>query len=157
MRDINQFSGDNLGGNIRFEFAEINDIDSIAESIDGNITEKVILKDGKQWYCGYATQQSIGYTETTEDSAAGILYKRSLVAFCPKDNSDNKDLFYEMRNKKFIVKCTNSNGIKLLIGSIQEPLKFSAALASKTQIAELAGYSITFYGDGTLPAMVYDI
>ncbi len=62
-----------------------------------------------------------------------------------------------MRNKKFIVKCTNSNGIKLLIGSIQEPLKFSAALASKTQIAELAGYSITFYGDGTLPAMVYDI
>ena len=99
MRDINQFSGDNLGGNIRFEFAEINDIDSIAESIDGNITEKVILKDGKQWYCGYATQQSIGYTETTEDSAAGILYKRSLVAFCPKDNSDNKDLFYEKRNK----------------------------------------------------------
>ncbi len=157
MRDINRPSGNNLGGVIRFNFIDVNDVLSIAETIDGCVNEVVKLKDGGQWYAGYGTQNTIGYKEPPEPNPNGPIYKKSFVAMCPQDSSDNKDLFREMRNKRFIVDLTTSNGIRLLAGTLEEPLQFTAILDTKIQVPELAGYSIAFYGDGSLPTPVYSV
>jgi len=157
MNDIKKPIGNNLGGVIRFNFIDVNDVESIPDSIDDVVSEAVVLKEGAQWSCGYGTQFSIGYSEPTEDTNAGTIYKKSFDATCPQDSAENKNLFRLKRHKRFILDIYTSNGMRLLVGTIAEPLKFSAKLSTKTQMSELAGYVINFSGDGTLPSPVYDI
>lgn len=155
MNDINQPFGDNLGGVLRFNFIDVNDIESIDVAVNSMVLQAVTLKTAKQWFAGYGTRGSIGYSETPEITNAGTLYKRQFVAFCPKDGPDNDDLFNEMRNKQFIIDYTDGNGLRKLVGSLEEPLFFSATLNTKTNTPELAGHSISFYGDATYKAYVY--
>lgn len=157
MKDIKKPNGNNLGGVIRFNFIDVNDVESIPDSIDDVVSEAVVLKEGAQWSCGYGTQFSIGYSEPTESTNAGTIYKKSFDASCPQDCAENKNLFRLKRNKRFILDIYTSNGLRLLVGTIEEPLQFTSNLATKTQMTELAGYVIKFYGDGSLPSPIYDI
>lgn len=157
MRDINKPSGDNLGGVLRFNFIDVNDVQSIADAVNSTVSTAVTLKTAMQWYEGYGTLGSIGFTEIPEMTGAGTLYKRQFVALCPQDGEDINDLFNEMRNKQFIIDYTDSNGLRKLVGSLEEPLNFAATLNTKTNMPELAGHSISFYGDASHKAYRYDI
>lgn len=155
MKDINRPLFENLGGIIKFNFVPIEHVDSIDIPIKGIITQPVSLASGKQWFSGYGTLGSISFTETPEKTNAGELFKRVFTAFCPKDDEEIDTLFNEMRNMQFLLDYTDSNGLRKLIGSIDEPLKFSASLNTKSQMQELAGHSISFFGDGTHKSYVY--
>jgi len=156
MDDINRFEGDNMGGLIRFDFALAKDIESIEEPVDSVICGAVIMKPGTRWYCGYATRGTIGYTEPTEDTSAGPVYKKSFSAFCPKDDQEKTSLFARMRNELFVIKFLDSNLQCKIAGSLTEPLSFKYVLNTKTNMSDLAGYAINFYGDGTHEAYLYD-
>ncbi|OFY87859.1 MAG: hypothetical protein A3F72_03020 [Bacteroidetes bacterium RIFCSPLOWO2_12_FULL_35_15] len=157
MDDITLFEDDNLGGIIRFKIAKADDVESIDDAIDGAITTEITLKANCRWYEVYATLGTIGYAEPTEDTNSGTVYKRNISAFSPKDTIEKTKIFNEMRNGKFIVDYTDSNKLRKIIGSIEEPVRFKYSLNTKSNIPELAGYNISFFGDGTHPAYVYDI
>lgn len=156
MNDINEYSGDNLGGIIRFKFIPVTDVESIASPIDHVITTPVILKTDKRWFSAYATMGTIGYTEASEQTANGGLFKRQLVAIIPKDDKDKAKLFNKMRNQRFIVDYVDSNGLRKLIGSLEEPVFFSSTQNTKTEMPGRNEHSISFYGTGTHKAFIYD-
>ncbi|MES2590888.1 MAG: hypothetical protein V4608_03300 [Bacteroidota bacterium] len=155
MGDINRPEGDNLGGILRFKFIDVNDVLSIALPINSAILSTVQLKPGKSWSSGYGTLETIGYSEPGEITDAGTIYKRMFVAFCPYENAYSDDLLHIMRNRQFLVDYTNANGVRKLIGSINEPLFFLGALNTKTKSSDLAGYSISFFSDSSHKAYVY--
>lgn len=157
MADITQPIGNNLGGALRFNFINVNDVLSIPTPVNSVVSSAVVLKPGKVWSAGSATLGTMGYSEPSELTSAGTIYKKTFIAFCPEDNAANNDLFNANRNGQYIVDCTDSNGLRKLIGSIDEPLSFSSALNTKTNIPELAGTAISFYGDGSHKSYVYDI
>lgn len=157
MNDINKFSGENLGGLIRFNFAVVSDILTIEEAVDSKISKVIKMKPGTRWYSGYATLGTMSFTEPTEETNAGPIYKRSFNAFCPKDDEEKTDLFARMRNEKFILDITDSNCLRKIIGSINEPLSFKSTLNKKANMPELAGYAISFFGDGTHPSYIYNV
>ena len=157
MNDIKKPSGDNIGGLIRFNFIPYEDVESIDMPIDGKVTIEVELKEGKQWYCGYGTLGSMSYTETPSENMNGAVFSKLLSAVCPQDGEENNALFNEMRNRRFIVDYTDSNGLRKLIGSIEEPLKFNATLNTQTSMPGLNAHAISFYGEGTFKAYIYDV
>jgi hypothetical protein len=157
MRDFIQPFSDNLGGIITFKFIPSEDIDTIEMALNGVIEQEITLKSGKQWYCGYGTLGTIGYTEPGEESPAGTVYKRAFTAFYPKDNSEMNFLFQEMRNRLFVIDYRDSNGLRKVVGGIEEPLKFLSALNTQTDVPGRSGHNISFYGDGTYKAYTYNI
>lgn len=157
MEDFLYKKEDNLGGVIRFNIVRVSDVQSIDNAISHKINSPIVLKTGKRWYCGYGTMATLSYAEPEESSSAGPLYKRVFSGFFPKDDAEIDLLFAEMRNDRFIIDYTDSNGLRKIIGSLAEPLRFTSSLNTKQQTSELAGHSFTFYGDGTHKAYVYSI
>jgi hypothetical protein len=155
MTNINQPNLHNLGGVLRFNFVDVNDVLSIPIPTNSILFSALSLKPGKQWYAGYGTLGTMSYTEPSELTSAGTLFKRLFVASCPKDGYTNSNLFNEMRNKQFLLDYTDSNGFRKLIGSIDEPLFFDSVLNTKSKMAELSGSVIRFYGDGSHKAYEY--
>lgn len=157
MTDFPFKKEDNLGGVPRFNFVKVSDVQSIGIAVNHKIIAPVVLKTGKQWYCGYGTLGTVGYSEPEESSSAGTLYKRAFSGFYPKDDADIDLLFSEMRHEKFLIDYTDNNGLRKLIGSIAEPLRFTSSFSTKQQASELAGHTFSFYGDGTHKSYVYFI
>jgi hypothetical protein len=157
MEDIKQPVGDNLGGLLRFNYIPVKDVESIPDAIDGKVVEEVVVKEGKRWYAGYATQGTIGFSEPTEKNPAGTIFKPLFVGVCPQDNEQNNFLFHQKRDQQFIIDITDSNGLRRLVGSIAEGLEFSAALSTQTDVAGRNGYNISYSGDTTHRSYIYDI
>ncbi len=156
MNDIDEFDGDNLGGIIRFKFIPVTDVESIDNPIDHVIATPVILKTNKRWFDAYATKGTIGFTEVPEKTANGDVFKLQFNAICPKDSADRSNVFNQMRNQRFIVDYTDYNGLRKLIGSLEEPLFFSSSLNTKTEVVGRNEHSISFYGESSHKAYVYE-
>lgn len=157
MDDIIKPNRRNIGGVLRYNFIDVNDVQSIDIAINSVISNAVTLKAGKQWSVGYGTLGSMSYTEPPELTSSGTIYKRLFTAACPEDNAGNTNLFELMSNKQFIIDYTDNNGLRKLVGSLDEPLFFSPTLNTKSGIPELGGNFISFYGDGSHKAYIYDI
>lgn len=157
MIDINRFCGDNLGGVIEFTFIPSRDVLSIPTPIDGKVLEEIELKPYKQWYRGYGTLETMGYEEDTNSTKHGTLYSKKFISIVPKILPEYTNLFHEMRNENFIVVGRDSNNIKTIYGSIEEPLKFKNTKNTKVKIAERNEIAITFFCDGTKPSYAYCI
>src|ERR1041385_479700 len=107
---------ENIGGLQTFEFIPMIDIASIPDPEDHIILQPVTLKGGKRWFKGYATYQTLEFSEAQNTSKAGEFYKQELKGFVPKDTPDLARLFAEMENHLFIVRYTDNNGQQKIVG-----------------------------------------
>jgi hypothetical protein len=157
MNDINEFFGNNLGGVLRFNFIPVAHCVSIDMPIKGKVLKPVEVLTGKRWFSGYATLETIGFAEPSELTDNGTIYKPKFTAIVPKDSAEATHLFDQMSNGRFLLDYTDSNGLRKLVGSLDEPLFFSADLNTKQNIAGRNEHLINFYGTTTNKAYVYDI
>lgn len=157
MNDIKEYSGNNLGGILRFRFILSDDVETYGTPDNHRIIEPLQLKTGKYWKDAYATLETIGYTEKPESSKHGEVFKCSFVGVTPQDSPENAHNFNAMRNGKFLVDYTDSNGLRKIIGSIDEPLSFKSSLNTKQKIADRNEHVFEFYATITHKAYVYDI
>jgi hypothetical protein len=157
MEDLNQLKNDNVGGIIRFNFIPVQDVDSIVMPVNNKVLEPLEVKEGKRWYCAYATLGTIGYTEEQSDTDNGGIFKRKFTAICPQDNDEMTDTLNAMRNQRFIIDYMDANGLRKLVGTIEEPLFFTSTLNTKTDMRGRNEHVISFYGDASHKAYVYDI
>jgi hypothetical protein len=157
MKDFLQPDGNNLGGILRFRFIPVADVQSFPLPINGMITEPLTIKTGKQWYCGYSTLEKTRYTEPDDSTNGGVVFKKTFAGFYPKDQEEMSVLFNSMRHDRFLIDYTDSNKIRKLVGTLQEPLQFSSNLNTGEKLVDLAGHSFRFFGDGTAKSFIYDI
>jgi hypothetical protein len=156
MKDIEQYKNDNLGGIVKFKFIPVDDVESIDIAIEHIITTPVVLKENKRWFDAYATLGTMQYTEVQEKTPSGDIFKCQLVAAIPKDWADISDQLNKMRNQRFIVDYTDSNGLRKLVGSIDEPLFFKSELNTKNEAAARNEHIITFFGESSHKAYIYE-
>jgi len=157
MEDLNELKNDNIGGIIRFNFIPVQDVQSISTPLNNKVLEPIEVKEYKRWYCAYATRGTMGYTEEQTDTPNGNIFKRKFVAVCPQDSDEMCDTLNLMRNQRFILDYTDANGLRKLVGTIDEPLFFTSTLNTKTDMNGRNEHAISFYGDASHKAYVYDI
>lgn len=157
MNDINRLEGDNLGGIVRFKFIPVDDIRIIDDAVAGVVSVEITLQASKKWFCAYATLGTMGYTESPTNSSAGTIFSRQFSAFIPKDSAEINAQLNEMRDVRFVLDYTDSNGLRKIVGSIEEPLNFSSSLNTQSDMPGRNGHNIVFSGDATHKAYVYDI
>ena len=158
MQDIEEFTGDNIGGIESFMFIPVDDVISIARPVDQTILELVVINEagGAQWFNAYVTQGSLSYRETQNKTKQGHPYSRTLAGFVPKDTESLAALFNEMCYRKFLGDYTYNNGKIQLIGSIDSPLLFDTELETKDDPAGRNGHRISFASNSPHKAYFYN-
>lgn len=147
MEDIFKHNDDNLGGIYAFKYIPISEVASLPAAIDGKVFEPLLTKDSGRWYEFYATPGTLGFSELKETSPHGDYYKAKFSGFVPKDRSDLIDAFSKMRNNKFIIDYTDYNGVRKIIGTIDEPLLFKESLDTGVNVPNRNGTSFEFTGE----------
>lgn len=157
MNDINEPCGDNLGGINSIQFIPVEDVISIPDPYGNKIIKPVVLGTGKRLFNAYATRGTIRYTQNPRITAAGTIYDKKLVASIPKEYAENEELYFQMRNRQFIVVYRNNNNIRKILSTLSEPLKFTADLDTGADVPNKNAHSITFFGEGSKPALFYNV
>lgn len=157
MDDVLKFTDDNLGGIYLFKYIPVDDVESISDPIDGFIAKEINLKPNSQWFDFYGTEGTMQFTEDPAASNDGTIYNKKLVAITPKHRTELDLLFHQMRNRRFILDIIDNNGLRKIVGSIQEPLKFLSKADTKSQASGRNEYAIEFSCNSTFKSYTYDI
>jgi hypothetical protein len=147
MEDINKHCADNLGGIFLLRYIPKDDVESIVEPINGRVTEPVVLKANKRWFEFYATPETLKFNEEQQESPQGDYFKIKLTGATPKDRADIISAFNKMKKPSFIIDYTDNNGLRKLVGTITEPLRFKHSSTTGDKAPSKNGHSFEFFGD----------
>lgn len=153
MADINKNNGDqNAGGNNKVEIIDYFNVLSISQAFDHEIEENnITLKGGSSWDNFYGTPDTIILDIKQNETDAGPLWNIILKLRYPKDQASITNQFYKMVNKPKIIKITDNNSLKMLLGSIESPMMMNFNIKKPGQVSEYNGYEIQFTGSLTHP------
>lgn len=113
------------------------------------------LAPGAFWLSGYATHQTLQFTEDPERIDAGTYYKPTLTGFVPANSSDLIDLMESMEQERFLVALTDAKGQKTLLGTPGSPMIFTSKFDGSATRAGSKGYTFEFAGTTYNRAPVY--
>lgn len=137
----------NRGGYLSFKFIPSSDIAVFPQIINHTVQNAgIILKPGKSWYQGYATSETLIFSDEPEKTANGTSFNLKVNGFVPGDKPELTNLLYEMEHLHFLVLLTDTRSKLKIIGSTTYPLEFKAAFSSGEQRSAAKGYSIQFFG-----------
>lgn len=157
MKDIVYQNLSNLGGNYFFKFIPVSHVESIPQAYKSEIHHAVVLKPNSRWFDFYCTKGTIDFLDEQQESKQGDFHLKTISGFVPKDRVDLKNLFDVMMNDKFIVDITDNNGVRKLVGSIDEPLTFKSKFTTGNDVNKRNGYTITFSGEGIKKSPLYNL
>lgn len=157
MNDINKFTDDNLGGVMLFKFIPIDDVQEIPTAINNIIASGITLKPSTRWFEFYGTIGTIEFNEDQAESEAGAYYKKSVKAITPKNRTELDLIFNEMKDRRFILDVTDNNGIRKIVGTKQEGLRFTAKASTKAEASQRNEYQIEFSGEGENKSYTYNL
>lgn len=134
----------NLGGYRAFKFVLLSQIATFPMIFGGKTVAGITLKPNQVPYIGYATYETLLFSETAEENKQGIFYTQKLSGYLPGDSEAQVNLMEEMQRNYFIVIATDANGFMRLIGSPANPLSFKADFDSSATRSGARGYSFEF-------------
>ena len=149
----------NLSGIPFFEYLPIEWIESFPEFIDDDntITTAVVVIPGKQWLTMDQIIKSIDYREPQRDSPQKPFYNQIFNVDVSQDIPEKNNQFNIMKNHRFIIRYTNSNGYVKLLGSPEYPFKFKADLNSGKKTGSFSGHKIKFESQNPQKAPFYSV
>ncbi len=141
----------NPGGLSAFYFIPYYSVASIPDVYKGRTVAPLQLKPKLAFHKGYATQESLKFTEKTTKTDNGPYYPQDLQGFYPGDSDEAQHLFADMEQlgKQFFVIFEDHLGRKRLAG-YAGALEFSADYDSENK-----RYSFSFSGNALEKAPVY--
>jgi len=144
MASLPPLTGYNLGGIDQFWFIPVDDVHRIPDEESNVIEQDIQLLGDAKFSVGYATQETLQFTENQNRDAQGNFYEQSLSGFYPKDQENVASLFEGMAAERFIVIFRDNNGYYKLLGSLANPCKFTATFESGDSANGRNGYSFEF-------------
>jgi len=144
-----------MGGNIGFQFSPHHLIASIPQAVDGVVTSQIAMVGSAQFYDGYSSPGTLTYSEVSEATRSGMVFKVSVKGFYPKASPSMVMLFQEMCRQKHVLIVSGILGEKTIFGNKNEPLSFVFANSSKNVPGEGSGYEFSFEGVTTSAAPAY--
>lgn len=154
-KDINKFTGDNLGGINSFKFCLAKEVESIPAIFNGAIHNAVILKTGARWYNGYCTKDTMYFKDEPQPSDHGAFHQKEFSGSVPGENEELVSVFEILKNEKLILDITYNSGTRKLIGNIDEPLFIQSFHDSKADFAGKNEYRLIIAGVGISRSPIY--
>jgi hypothetical protein len=147
----------NLGGYLSFIFAPVSTVIGDQRYVSGNAPSATVsFVAGRNWLSGYATRETLVFTEEPQFDDNGNFYNLTIAGFVPGDNPQLEQILYEMENQRHLVVLKDAGGVLRLAGSKKQPLSFSASFASGGARSDIKGYNFKFTGSASLRAPQYN-
>lgn len=108
------------------------------------ITQKVRLMDGKAWQLCPSPDRERALIETQKESDGGIYVESSVSAFLPFGSVSNDVALSVMRYYRYLVVVNLPNGIRKLLGTIDNPVNFSRDFNSGSSVEADMGSPVSF-------------
>lgn len=146
----------NQGGYNSFTFSPFQLISGIQRTVANNMPSALVsFAAGDDWLSGYATVQTLAYTEDPQQDANGTFYNLTIAGYVPGDKPELEQILGEMEQQRHIVVLKDTSGILRLVGTRDMPLSFNAAFSSGANRSDQKGYTFKFSGTSTLRAPQY--
>ena len=137
---------ESMGGNLGFQFSPHHLIAAIPQAVEGIVTSEITMVSGAVFLDGYSSPGTLSYSETVEETRAGLTLKISVKGFYPKASAAMVMLFYEMTRQKHVLIVSGFSGEKIIFGNKKEPVSFVFVNSSKNVPGERSGYEFIFEG-----------
>lgn len=143
----------NLGGYTSFVFSPIQFIAGVQRSISANAPIALVsFLGGYDWLSGYATMQSLAYTEEPKTDDNGTYYDLTIAGFIPGDKPELEQVLADMEQQRHLVVLKDPAGILRLVGTDKQPLTFLASYSSGAARSDQKGYTFKFSGTSSVRA-----
>jgi hypothetical protein len=121
-----------------------------------NITTPILLLDPDNYADIWFLPDSAGFDEPEGGDAQGDLYKPTLQLVIAKDAPDLQEAIARLRAVRlFVAAYVDGNGLTKLVGTPENPLRFSAGLETGKRATDRNGYPLAFTGQTPQPAPFY--
>jgi len=135
---------DNMGGVVRLWAIPRTDI-----SLNGNIPS---ITSSENVVCMDITQDSTEAGYIPKLSFSGSTYVHELNGFIPGYSQDTERIILDMiRQSRYVVVYIDSEGVPVLLGRPDIPIRFTASFGTGQATSSLRGYKISFSGNVHYP------
>lgn len=141
----------NPGGLTAFYFIPFEQVDDIPLEINGRMSNPLTLINDGRFFKGYATSDTLKYSEKTTKTSNGTYYTHSLQGNFPGDDGEVQSLFEEMEvlGRYYLVVFEDLLGRRRMAG-FGGKLSFESSYDSENK-----RYSFSFNGDSLNKAPIY--
>lgn len=122
MSNITKSNTPNIGSFKSIEYCFIEDVNSFLVYLNSQEVS-VALKTGKVWSTiDYTPESSLISLNDMSDKAEGALYNQKIQLMIPKVRKEVSVIIDLMSRNGFIMRCTDFDNNKHIIGSVQNPI-----------------------------------
>ena len=137
-----------LPGTGVFEYVPLDEVDTsvyedAVQASDYNQQSDVGVS---AWYPMPYVVGSGSWSEDQQQNPQGDYYRLNVSALLPADTAIVRGELNAMRNRRYLIRLTR-NGIKLLLGTPEQPLRFESRFDSGADSGDTRGHRITFTGN----------
>ena len=112
-----------------------------------SLTTAITLLDAQNYADIWFLPDSAGFEESQADDAQGDCYKPVLQLLVAKDAPDVAEAVARLSAVRYFVAAyADGNGLTKLVGTPENPLRFSAGLETGKRATDRNGYPLTFSG-----------
>ena len=116
----------------------------------------ITLLDPRNYADIWFLPDSAGFVEPEDDNAQGDVYKPSIELVVAHDAPDLQEAIARLRAVRYVVAAyEDGNGLTKLVGTPDNPLRFSAGLETGKRATDRNGYPLVFAGQTPAPAPFY--
>ena len=157
MKDFQEFRLENMGGIDSFNFIPHNYINVMPKAFDNIITDTVVPISGKLFNKGASIFKSLKFEETSTETNGGLLYKYKISGLYPGQSAYMHSLFDSMARMRHVVDIIDNMANRRLIGSKDNPAKFSFGYQTKDVPSARPDYEFVFTWESSEIAPYYNI
>lgn len=155
LRNLDQYFADNTGGVEALWYADVADVLSVPNPDTALITESVVLRPDCYWYQLVATRTTLGFTQPGKEDRHGPYWQPNLKGVLAKATAVLAQGLEALDGRRLLVIYRDHNGLVWLVGTLDEPLKFSDKYDAGTTTAR-NNYDFSFSGETTRRARPYE-
>jgi hypothetical protein len=129
------------------------DTDTFEESIQAsnyNFQSEITT----EWYKMPYVRGSGSWSEDQQRNDQGEYFRLNISALLPADTAVVRGELNTMRNRRYLIRL-NRNGIILLLGTPEQPLRFESRFDSGSDSGDTRGHRITFTGNSLRKSPAY--
>ncbi len=129
----------NMSGFNRFYFLPKDEVINIPKALNNTISDAIITAN--DWYEGYFSFETEDFKYSEKDTQNGKVYSLSLKGKLPKLSPAAENLFFDKRNREFVLLVFDNNNQGRLCGNTSKAMRFTFSTNNAND-----GYTFEYFG-----------
>jgi hypothetical protein len=155
LKNITRQCGANPAGILKLYISYAEDVDTIPDPIYNEVMDDIVMAIGKRFKTFTASEQSAFFNEQVKGDTDGKYCEWELSLFIPGDSEALAYMVQQMVHKRFVIIYKDLSDNHRILGSPENPLKFSFTSTTGDSATSKNGYVFTFSGRESRKAYFY--